>query len=537
MAQSDYLIILFALVIYRPLKLAALLGKPRMLHDWSDLLGTRHEGTLRLLDRYFLSRWVPPVTLTAFSLLACPVASWTAIDPTHSLRILVGLSSVMLAWKSVTCDIDLATGRKLIIERLVVVFAAAGVIAYPGFLFLLLFTAINYFRGWQHHQHLQIRILLLILASWIGFVILSAFGDIRPITSAGLFVSLLVIGAQYLVPGISKCRLGRRWYSWAWHNRLDYLPVAAYCWGWRRFLSEERVIRWTRVLVKMNRPMQISVMALEIAMAFTMFDRRMAVLILGAMALFHLAVFVLAGLLFWQNIAVLTAMAGLLLFLPEAVSDQLFGPVNGTLGCTLMFGLTYGVRLWRPLKLSWWDTPLISRTDWIVEGVSGKLYGLYNDFLEPNDRIFGNKSGYFLSHHKRLTEHSGHAVTWAVASAIYESLSSPKRLKEEIERLGEDPYDEHQRSEHDRYMLAFLTNFNLGKPKRVCPAWLKAPGDQYCRWGQLPRFLGQEQVDRLSMRHREEVFDGNRIVTLRDELIMVIDIPTSSDESEPVLER
>ena len=537
MAQTEYLIVLLALAIYRPLKLAVLLGKPRMLHNWSDLLGMRHERTLQLLDRYFLNRWVPPATLTGLSLVVYPVAHWSRIDPTQSLRILVSLSSVMLAWKSATCDVDLATGRRLIAERFVVVFAAMGVIIYPGFLFLLLFSAMNCFRGWQHHQHLQVRVSLVVLASWIGFLILSAFGDVPPLTSPALFVVLLATGAQYLVPGISKCRLGRRWYSWAWHNRLDYLPVAAYSWGWCSFLPEERVIRWTRVLRKLNRPMQLSVIALELGTTFVMFDHRVAVLIFGALALFHIMVFVLAGLLFWQNFAILTALAGLLYVLPDAVSTPLFGPTNGALGCALMFGLTFAVPIWRPFNLSWWDTPLISRTDWIVEGASGKLYGLYNDFLEPNDRIFGNESGCFLSHHKRLTEHLGHTAKWEVASAIYDALSSPEQLAEVAERLGKDFYDEQKRREHDRYLLAFLTNSNLGNPKRVCPAWLNAPGGQFFRWGQLPRFLGQEVVKRLTMRHREEVFDGNRIVTLRDEVLMEIDIPMPSDESKPVLER
>ena len=136
MAQTEYLIVLLALAIYRPLKLAVLLGKPRMLHNWSDLLGMRHERTLQLLDRYFLNRWVPPATLTGLSLVVYPVAHWSRIDPTQSLRILVSLSSVMLAWKSATCDVDLATGRRLIAERFVVVFAALGVIIYHCLVFL-----------------------------------------------------------------------------------------------------------------------------------------------------------------------------------------------------------------------------------------------------------------------------------------------------------------------------------------------------------------------------------------------------------------
>lgn len=79
--------------------------------------------------------------------------------------------------------------------------------------------------------------------------------------------------------------------------------------------------------------------------------------------------------------------------------------------------------------------------------------------------------------------------------------------------------------------MAFLTNFNLGKPKRVCPRWLKAPGGQYFHLGRLPGFRGQEPVVRLMMRYREETFDGTRLVLLRDELLDVIEIPLPADKT------
>jgi len=78
-------------------------------------------------------------------------------------------------------------------------------------------------------------------------------------------------------------------------------------------------------------------------------------------------------------------------------------------------------------------------------------------------------------------------------------------------------------------MLAFLANFNLGKPNRVCPRWLKAPGDQYYHWGRLPGFRDQEQVEQLMTRCREKTFDGSGLILLRDELLDVIDIPLMSD--------
>ena len=81
-------------------------------------------------------------------------------------------------------------------------------------------------------------------------------------------------------------------------------------------------------------------------------------------------------------------------------------------------------------------------------------------------------------------------------------------------------------------MTAFLTNHNLGKPKRVCPRWMKAPGGQLYYWGRLPRFRGQEQVKRVIIHYREEIFDGTRFLTLRNELLKTIDIPLAGQSEE-----
>lgn len=94
---------------------------------------------------------------------------------------------------------------------------------------------------------------------------------------------------------------------------------------------------------------------------------------------------------------------------------------------------------------------------------------------------------------------------------------------------GNVRYKEPRKQEHDRYILTFLANFNLGKPRCVCPHWLKAPGNQYYHWGQLRGFRDQEQAEQLMTRCCEEPFDGSALVLLRDEFPDIIDIPLVSD--------
>lgn len=532
MAVSDYLNILLAFLIYRPLK-RVVVGRVRMHHDWSDLFGKRLDNRLARLKRRFGSCWTLPGMLTLLSFAACPWLHWSVIDPTETLRLVVGFAAVMLAWKSATIDVDLAMGRHLIIERWVVLMAAMGVLFYPGFLFLLLFAAVHFLRAWQHHQHLQIRLALFFLATWIGYLILSLVSAPSSMTVAGLFVTFVVTGSHYFVPGFAKLRLGPLWGAWIWRNRLNCLAMSAYMWGWCGFLPRARVICWLRPLRYLNLPIQLMVIIFELAAAALLFEPHGALAVLLLLAGFHLVVFILGGILFWQNTVMLLSLGGILVYLPEAITLQIFGSTQGILAGLLMFILPV-LRIWSPQKLAWWDTPLIARTDWTVEGVSGKVYGLYNDFLEPNDRIFGNHSAYFLSQHKRLNRHLGQTSRWEIAEAIYDSLAAPERLEAVKAKLGQSAYDQELEFEHDRYMREFLTNFNLGRTKRICPRWLKAPGGQLFYWGRHPRFRGQEQVKRLTMRYREEIFDGQQIITLRDDFLKEIEIPVEEIPVEEV---
>jgi hypothetical protein len=101
-------------------------------------------------------------------------------------------------------------------------------------------------------------------------------------------------------------------------------------------------------------------------------------------------------------------------------------------------------------------------------------------------------------------------------SAVGEDLSKLEQAKEEF---GKSRCNAKFEATHDQYITAFLRNFNAGHQKRVCPAWLKAPGGQLFYWGKLPRFRGQESIDELVIHYRESYFDGQRIVTVTDQVV------------------
>ncbi|MEE3373051.1 MAG: hypothetical protein VX346_27205 [Planctomycetota bacterium] len=128
-------------------------------------------------------------------------------------------------------DIDLATGHRLLLERCVVIAAAAGVVPYPGFLFLLLFAVTHFVRAWSPHQHLIIRCSLRFMSAWLGFLLANYAHNVDTMTVPALFLLLVIVGSHYLVAGFAKLRLAPHVHPWIWHHRFQYLAISAYMWG------------------------------------------------------------------------------------------------------------------------------------------------------------------------------------------------------------------------------------------------------------------------------------------------------------------
>ena len=228
---------------------------------------------------------------------------------------------------------------------------------------------------------------------------------------------------------------------------------------------------------------------------------------------------VLTGILFWPYMLVNGLLIYGLTALPLSSVDALFGWQTGLVCAGLILLFPFRGRLWRPIMLGWWDTPFSCRVHWEVKGPSGVWRGLYNDFMCPHERIFGQTFGDFVSDEKRLNKHCGETNKRENAERIWAAGSDLSALKQAKEDLGRSYYSVERTEAHDRYMKAFVRNFNAGKRKRLVPVLLKGWGGQMFYWGKLPRFTGQEPIEELVVRYREELFDGSGFQVVTDRVL------------------
>lgn len=460
-------------------------------------------------------------------LVAAPFWRWSHIPEGASLRVLASALLIGLAWKASTKDIDIVAGRAEVPARLAVVIAAIGSTFSPALMFVAGYLLNRPFGLWQHHATLPMRVVQAVLA----FLALAGLSDVvqAPLTSAATLVFFVVTiqVSHYLITALAKALLGPKWTSWVTDNRLHHLAASAYSWGWARFLPWTTWRRVIGVLEVLERPMQLAAFTIELAAPVALLDPRLAVAFCVGWSAFHLGVFLCSGLLFWDWMMANLAVAVAINMMPPSVTDVAFGPVPTLVGVVFMVIFPLRHKLWKPMPLGWYDTPFTQRVHWYVEGVSGERYGLYNDFMCPHERLYGKVNGCFLAPVPVVTYHLGEVWKPDLRDAIRAAGPDLDKLAEVRRDFGIEPHDERMAAHHAAYLRNFFDALKRGRRKHVLPRglrWLKAPGGQVFYWGELPAYTGQEEAVKVTLRYREEYFDGEELRRLMDEEVLCLDL-------------
>jgi hypothetical protein len=490
---------------------------PIGLNPYKDIYGIKHHARMKELAGRYYSSWTIPISITAVAFLLTPWWAWSEVDDYEILRPIIFIVSGAMAWRAVTMDVELATRTSYPRLRILIILLWVGVWFHPGFLVLFLHTGICWLRSYYHHQHLSIRMMIMFLACLGALPLLDVVNAVLSrsgvvdVTVVSLFLFICLSASTYFVSVMKKMNLGPHWYSWILDNRLHTLVMSAYLWGWLRFLPEKPVISFVKVLRPFDRVLQTYTFLIQLCSLLILFNQTLCIVLMHLFIVFHIMIALLSGIFFWQQIVATAILLWAVINLPPDVAAMLFSIETGLLAAAILVFLPYKKRVWMPVTLGWWDTPLSCRVHYEVRGRSGKWYGLYNDFMCPNERIFGQFYGDFLVKDKRLNMHVGECHSWEQFDAINSIDSDFTNFDLVKEKFGHSRYLPERSKTLDRYIREFFRNYNSGCRKRVVPGWLKAPGGQLFYWGTLPRFKGQEQVDELIIRYREYYFHGNEI--------------------------
>lgn len=440
----------------------------------------------------------------------------------------------VLCWKLTTRKYDYHQQREFPRTRLLLLgFAGAAILsdaALPLFLFYL-----PRFDAWTHHLLLPLRLVLLFTAFRLSTAVLNGiavFGVMLGPESGAwlLYLFMAVHLSHYVVPGIAKLTLGTKRWNWILGNQTHLLLPAAYAWGWGRFVPEQYLWRATRAIAHVTPVCNAAVILLEGGCLIAPVSAQSYSLVCFLFVFFHLFIFFLSGICFWQNMIVNVLLAGYLMFQfvpPDATFFGLKGVcIVGAL--ILLFPLRHAV--WKPHRLAWWETPLLNRIRLEVVGRSGTQYGVYNNFLCPREREFGRIPLRFCVDEPILTGHLGQVESEQLRELILATRGEPEAIKELKQTRGVLHYDA-RAVEH--FSIEMKELFQSSQPcasRNPLPRFLralKAPGGHFYYWGKHLPFTGQEEASALRVFYIEEYLFSDRRVILNERMVLDIDLTTS----------
>lgn len=290
----------------------------------------------------------------------------------------------------------------------------------------------------------------------------SATSNWEPIS----FTAVLSLQAStYVNHALAKCWLGKKWYSWICHNRIECLFVNAYLRGWwMGWLSSAQVLRIAKQLGRGRVYCCAAALGLEFAFLFLLLDQNVACLLWTAAIAFHVTVFLMTGLLAYHyvvnHLVLIGTVIGIwpierghLILLPQVETAFGIALWIGSALCIAVAWVWVGSIRWRiyqeyiatghagrwaklgdaaDLLMAWWDSPAMRMYSYRVRTETGETCAVPVCRLVPYDTILTD----IHTHAMLLNMHSEFDTKLAIDRQILRTgVWGMVRTEEEREKL------------------------------------------------------------------------------------------------------
>jgi hypothetical protein len=429
------------------------------------------------------------------------------------------LMSALLTWKAMGKDYAWASGRQNTATWRFLALGLAFASAVES-LFLLPWALVLVGRLclWTHHVHMPMRLILSAVSVRLttGFLGLLPFGWTLDEASLLTVFAVAILVLHYWIPGMSKMTLGPRWYSWAADNTSHRLLPNAYLHGWLAFLPSATILRIARCLKPCDRVLQCAVLLIEAASPLYAFSSISFTLWLLLVIGMHAAIFLLTGLLFLEYTI---TCVGAIFYLSGSV-DATVALLAAALGVALA-----GLRVIRPYKLAWWDSPFCGKVYLEATLETGQRVNLPNALFCPKDRDYGQCHAFAFLDEKLPYWHLGEVKTRRIHQRLDAAGPNPEELTLIAADSGVSCFAPRSLAQNTEELKMLLTpDFFIRK--RFLPRWLrwlKMPIEFHFHWSPLPALdPTTDRIERLELVFREYYVAPDRIVLIREKQILTL---------------
>jgi hypothetical protein len=453
---------------------------------------------------------------------------WCFLEHGRQIRSFTTLTAAVLAWRFCTYDYNFYFGQAHLPDRLLLI-ALVGLIWWrPVFVFPFVFLLCALI--WQFtmplggyswaQQYMPLRLIILFAAT----LLLSAISG-RRFGNQYVFLACCLVMSHYWVPGVGKLAI-----DWISQGHVYNLLPSTYANGWLGFLGPERLSDIAVIIARLDPLILFLTLFFQLCAIVALWRRQLLITLLLIYPLFHLAIFSLSGIFFWQWIIV---EAGLIVLLSrlwpaegEPVNDIFTGQYF-----ILSVILIGGSSIWfKPVNLAWYDTNMSYTTRFEATGESGTRYSLSPDFFAPYQYPFT------LSDFSYLVDRPHLGMVWGSSHnvAIVEALRSAKSLSDvrKIEAaLGRNRFNPVKAERFDDFIHRFTTKVNKRSDRAVLPGWLGAP-PQLWTFSPDNAYEGQEKISEISIYLVTSLFSDGRYAEIDKTFLRAIQV-NAAGSSKP----
>lgn len=372
-------------------------------------------------------------------------------------------------WNVLTLDYNLYFNQAYQLDRvillllLILAFRFPFIFAYLIIFSLIFFNQLNYPNfGYSFPQtYNNLRPLIEVLILLIVFMLVKRV--YKKISIIAFFITVICLHvSNYYIPGAGKLLLSENYFDWIWVNDLSNILVAKYAEGWLTgFISPAwitMIIEWFSNLAIL---MQLGAFLMQILAIFALFHRRFSLILFLLFELFHMAIFLASGILFWEwvllNIAIIYVVKNLN---PEEIK-KIF---NYRVMLTSILIIFLGNHIFHSRWLAWYDTPLSNSYEIYATMENGEKYQVDKTLFAPYDRTFYRtildsfvqqplKSSWSTTNQKCMEE-----LTLLSNKKDYSSIKNDIYLFEQ--KYGQNKFDQLKQEKIINFIKIFFKNFN-----------------------------------------------------------------------------
>ncbi len=433
--------------------------------------------------------------------------SWPKMKSEISARPFIVLLATLLCWWYVTYDYNLYFNQAHYLDRLLLIVLVFCIAWRPIFVlpFLLLVTAL--ISQFLHpdpvsYSWAQPSMPLRLLTLFVTLHIFYAYHRERKKqkSSDWLLLSLCIIAAHYWGPAVGKMQL-----IWISYGHVHNIFQAAYANGWLVFLDTSQLSFLIRVLAEFDWFVRIATLTIQLAAVFLLWRRSFLIGLMTFWSLFHLGIFFVSGILFWQWIAIEIFAVWLLQTIWKDGASILFNRSHFVLSIFLIGTSMFWVR---PVILAWYDTPISYTFRFEAIGKSGQRYTLPPRFFAPYDYPFTLGNFAYLLKSARLDVAWGGSQNREVADMLLQA-----RTKEQIfeieKQLNNNKFDQRKTENLEKFIRQFVINGNERGSKSTFFRPVQAPR-QLWTFSRGSTYTFQEAIFKVNVYQATSWFDGNK---------------------------